>query len=146
MFLWCSCMLYPRKYQQRTSSDEYHPIICPFVSILTFFYMIWKHDLLLSEWSRFLLLSLMQENGSPVSLPFLPIFHFSLCWRQQPESASEKWKWSCSVMSDSATPWTVAYQAPLSMGFSRQEYWSGLPFPSPGDLPDSGMEPRSPSL
>ena len=45
-----------------------------------------------------------------------------------------------------ATPWTVAYQAPLSMGFSRQEYWSGLPFPSPGDLPDSGIEPRSPAL
>ena len=43
-------------------------------------------------------------------------------------------------------PWTVAYQAPLSMGFSRQEYWSGLPFPSPGDLPDPGIEPRSPAL
>ena len=45
-----------------------------------------------------------------------------------------------------ATPWTVAHQAPLSMGFSRQEYWSGLPFPSPGDLPDPGIEPRSPVL
>ena len=45
-----------------------------------------------------------------------------------------------------ATPWTVAYQAPLSMGFSRQERWSGLPFPSPGDLPDPGIEPRSPAL
>ena len=44
------------------------------------------------------------------------------------------------------TPWTVAYQASLSMGFSRQEYWSGLPFPSRGDLPDPGIEPRSPSL
>ena len=43
-------------------------------------------------------------------------------------------------------PWTVARQAPLSMGFPRQEYWSGLPFPSPGDLPDPGMEPRSPTL
>ena len=53
---------------------------------------------------------------------------------------------SCFVVSDSVTPWTVAYQAPLSMGFSRQEYWSGLPFPSPGDLPDSGIEPRSPAL
>ena len=39
------------------------------------------------------------------------------------------------------TPWTVAYQAPPSMGFSRQEYWSGLPFPSPGDLPDPGSNP-----
>ena len=45
-----------------------------------------------------------------------------------------------------ATLWTVAFQAPLSMGFSRQEYWSGLPFPSPGDLPDPGIEPRSPTL
>ena len=43
-----------------------------------------------------------------------------------------------------ATPWTVALQAPLSMGFSRQEYWSGLPFPPPGDLPGPGMEPASP--
>ena len=45
-----------------------------------------------------------------------------------------------------ATLWTVAHQALLSMGFSRQEYWSGLPFPSPGDLPDPGIEPRSPTL
>ena len=45
-----------------------------------------------------------------------------------------------------ATPWTVACQAPPSMGFSRQEYWSGLPFPSPGNLPDRGIEHRSPAL
>ena len=45
-----------------------------------------------------------------------------------------------------ATLWTVAYQAPLSVGFSRQEYWSGLPFPSPGDLPNPGIEPGSPAL
>ena len=45
-----------------------------------------------------------------------------------------------------ATSWTVAYQAPLSMGFSRQEYWSGLPFPSPRDLPNPGIEPGSPAL
>ena len=45
-----------------------------------------------------------------------------------------------------ATPWTVAYQAPPSMGFSSQECWSGLPFPSPGDLPDPGIEPGSPAL
>ena len=43
-------------------------------------------------------------------------------------------------------PWTVACQAPLFMGFSRQEYWSGLPFPSAGDLPQSGIKPRSPAL
>ena len=45
-----------------------------------------------------------------------------------------------------ATPWTVAYQAPLSMRFPRQESWRGLPFPSPEDLPDPGMEPGSPAL
>ena len=45
-----------------------------------------------------------------------------------------------------AIPWTVARQAPLSMGFSRQEYWSGLPFPSLGDLPNAGIEPESPAL
>ena len=43
-------------------------------------------------------------------------------------------------------PWTVAYQAPPSMEFSRQEYWNGFPFPSPGDLPNPGIEPRSPTL
>ena len=45
-----------------------------------------------------------------------------------------------------AIKWTVAHQAALSVGFSRQEYWSGLPFPSPGDLPNPGIEPRSPAL
>ena len=45
-----------------------------------------------------------------------------------------------------ATPWTVAYQGPLSMGFSRQEYWSGVPFPSPGNLPNTGIKPRSLTL
>ena len=54
---------------------------------------------------------------------------------------------SHSVVSDSLqTPWTLAYQAPLFMEFSRQEYWSGLPFPSPRDYPDSGITPRSPAL
>ena len=45
-----------------------------------------------------------------------------------------------------ATPWTVAHQAPVVMEFPRQEYWSGLPFPSPGDLPDPGIEPTFPAL
>ena len=53
---------------------------------------------------------------------------------------------SCSVVSDSATPWTIACQASLSMGFPRQEYWSGLPFPSPWDHPNPGIEPESPAL
>ena len=53
---------------------------------------------------------------------------------------------SLAVMSDSATPWTVVCQAPLFMEFSRQEYWSGLPFPSPGDLPNPVIELGSPAL
>ena len=53
---------------------------------------------------------------------------------------------SLSVMSDSATPWTVARQAPLSMGILQAEYWSGLPWLSPGDLPNPGIKPRSPEL
>ena len=53
---------------------------------------------------------------------------------------------SRSVVQFFATPWTVACQVPLSLGFSRQEYWGGLSFPSPGDLPDPGIEPGSPAL
>ena len=49
-------------------------------------------------------------------------------------------------MSNSVTPWTIAHQAPPSMEFSGQEYWSGLPCPSPGDLPNPGIEPGSPAL
>ena len=55
-------------------------------------------------------------------------------------------KLSCSDVSDSAIPWTVTYQNPPSMEFSRQEYWSGLPFPSPEDLPDPGIKHSSPTL
>ena len=51
---------------------------------------------------------------------------------------------SCSAVSDSATPWTIAHQAPPSMGVSRQECWSGLPFSSPGDLPNRGLDPGCP--
>ena len=53
---------------------------------------------------------------------------------------------SHSVVSNSATPWTVAHQAPLSMGISSPDYWSGLPCPPPGDLPNPGIEPRSRAL
>ena len=54
---------------------------------------------------------------------------------------------SCSVVSDPLQPpWTVACQAPLSVELFRQEYWSGLPFPSPGDLSDPGIKPQSPAL
>ena len=68
--------------------------------------------------------------------------------REQPHLEMEKKKssdisvLSCSVMSDS---WTVACQAPMSVGFSRQEFWSGLPCPPPGDLPNPRIKPRSPA-
>ena len=74
-------------------------------------------------------------QASP-SLGFSRQEHWSGLPFPSPVHESEKWKWSRSVMCDSsvwlfATPWTAAYQAPLSMGFSRQEYYSGLPLPSP---------------
>ena len=53
---------------------------------------------------------------------------------------------SLSRVQPFASPWTVVYQASLSMEFPKQEYWNGLPFPSPADLPDPGIEPRSPTL
>ena len=60
------------------------------------------------------------------------------------------WWWFGGLVAKSCltlvTPWTVVYQAPLSMGFSREEYWSGLSFPSPGDLPDPGIELQSDAL
>ena len=58
----------------------------------------------------------------------------------------KKVKVSHTVMSNSAIPWTAACPALLSMEFSRQEHWSGLPFPSPGDLPELGIKPGSPAL
>ena len=69
----------------------------------------------------------MRETISSIKCPFRAVF-------------------SAAVKSDSVAPWTVAHQVPLSMGFSRQEYWSGVPFPPPGDLPDPETEPASPAL
>ena len=77
----------------------------------------------------------------------LGILHFSLIL-----TAIEQGKYyflkvkSLSCVQLFATPWTIAYQAPLSMGFSRQGFWSGLPFPSPEDLPNPGIKPGSPIL
>ena len=62
------------------------------------------------------------------------------------EDTKERWQENTEELQLCATPWTVAYQGPLSMGFSRQVYWSGLPFPSPGDLPNPGIEPGSATL
>ena len=70
---------------------------------------------------------------------YLFLLLFLLSW--------EKWKWKLlSCVRQFVTLWTVARQAPLSMGFSRQEYWNWLPFPSPGDLPNPGIELGSPAL
>ena len=85
------------------------------------------------------------------------ILHFankSPCSQNHGFSRSLVWMWerkerkvkSLSCVWLFAAPWTVAYKAPLSMEFSRQGYWSGLPFPSPGDLPNPGIEPGSPTL
>ena len=65
-----------------------------------------------------------------------PLSHIAIKWKVN----------SLSRVRLFATPWTVAYQAPPSMGFFRQEYWSGLPFPSPGDLPSPGIKPRFPRI
>ena len=68
-------------------------------------------------------------------------------WRVCACSVADRWRvCTCSVASNSATPRTVACRAPLSMGFCRQECWSGLPFPSPGDLADPGIKPTSLAL
>ena len=89
-------------------------------------------------------------DGSPPGSPVPGILQArTLEWVAIP--FSNAWKWKVKVKSLSCvqpwvTPWTVAHQTPPTIGFSRQEYWSGLPFPSPGDLPDLGIEPRSPAL
>ena len=96
--------------------------------------------------------SLLDCQGKPQRLF---IFHYDLSQDIEYVPCATQWDLvvypfcvcvllSCLVVSDSATLWTVAHQAPLSMGFPRQEYWSGLPFPSPGDLPDPEIEPASP--
>ena len=83
-----------------------------------------QRPLLLSAWAR------LNSMGNKQLLLFFPL--------KESEVAQ-----SSPTLCD---PWTVAHQAPPSIGFSRQEYWSGLPFPSPGDLPDPGIKPRSPTL
>ena len=96
-------------------------------------------------WSCLLELSLLfaAKHAS-----FLPDFMLTL-FKTTLWSVYNECLWNCYSLSHVrffATPWTVARLAPLSIEFSRQEYWSGLPFPSPGDIPNSGIEPRSPAL
>ena len=85
--------------------------------------------LLLSRFSRVRLCVTPQTaaHQAPPSLGFSRQEHWSGLPFPSPMHGSEKWKWSCLVVSDLATPWTTAYQSPPSMGFSRQEYWSGVP-------------------
>ena len=89
---------------------------------------------------------ILQEMGIPDHLTCF----WEICMqvkKQLLELDMEQWKMkSLSHIWLFVTPWTVAYQSSPSMGFSRPEYWSGLPFPSPGDLPDPGIEPGSPML
>ena len=91
---------------------------------------------------------LYSEKSLVVAKSFRKLFW--LCFKEQMSGwPSRGFKTPCYcvlshlVVSESATLWTVAFQAPLSMRFSRQEYWSGLPFPSSGDLPNPGIEPAS---
>ena len=88
------------------------------------------------------ILPLMQAEPS-ITLRISPISYSLPSLTCSPKTVHRT---ECVCVSCSATPWTVAHQAPLSMEFSRQEYWSGLPFPSSGDLPRPGIEPRSPAL
>ena len=91
-------------------------------------------------WSLFYLglFCLLLQAPTPAYLG-VPFFLFHVKWSEvEWMSLSHVWLF--------ATPWTVAHQAPLSMGFSRQEYWSGLPFHFPGDLSNLGIEPRSPTF
>ena len=85
-------------------------------------------------------MSLLQATSPEDSLPRNSAFNLARLWLLKVKVEL------LSCVRLFATPWTVARQARLSMGFSRQEYWSGLPFPSPGDLSDSEIEPVSPAL
>ena len=78
--------------------------------------------------------------STPIRVSTIPVSGYTY-------TCERKWKcWLLSCVRLFAAPWNVARQAPVSVGFSRQEYWSGLPFPSPEDLPDPGIEPESPAL
>ena len=92
------------------------------------------------------LLGIFPTQRSNPGLPHYMWIFYQLSHKRSPSNKRVVVVKSLSHVRLFATPWTVACQAPLSMGFSRQEYWSGLPFPSPGDLRDPGIEPRSPAL
>ena len=96
-----------------------------------------------------LLQGIFPTQGSKLHLLHCKQILYHLSHKRSPNGTGEEVEsenevaQSCPTLCD---PWTVAHQAPPSMGFSRQEYWSGLPFPFPGDLPNPGIKPRSPTL
>ena len=95
---------------------------------------------------HFLLQGIFLTQGSNPGLPHCGQILYQLSHKGSPLGSQKVKVKSISCVRLFATPWTVAYQAPLSMGFSRQEYWSGLPCPSPWDLPNPRIELRSPTL
>ena len=88
-------------------------------------------------------ISFPRGSCQPGTEPWSPALQADTLQSEPPGKVNVK---SLSPVRLFATLWTVAHQAPPSMRFSRQEYWSGLPFPSPGDLPDLGIKPRFPAL
>ena len=129
-------------------------IVCKI--FVSFLWVILTCNFLFSRYSCQVLASTLQwPYGMRLEIFLLCVFLGRLCVRPEWQTFNV-WKGSwvklircVCVLSGIClfgTPWTVARQAPLSMRFPRQEYWSGLPFPSPGDLPDSGIESSSPAL
>ena len=108
-------------------------------------------NLVICTWNRFqLLITIHDDNHRNAEISMA----FQGAGERNIKILVQKWAYGtpvcvCQFLSRVrlfVTPWTVAHQAPLSMGLSRQEYWRGLSFPSPGDLPDSEIEPGSPVL
>ena len=111
----------------------------------------WGSDLTERLHFHFSLSCIGEGNGNPLQCSCLENPRVGGAWWAAVSGVAQsrtrlKWLSSSSSSLTLATPCSVAHQAPLSIGFSRQEYWSRLPFPSPGELPDPGIKPRSPEL
>ena len=130
-------------------STKFRLSCCIFLTFLFNLIEHFFHIIILSfpKKSKFDQSILLDECNQPLMVATLPLFcYFISTLVISIYINTEVLSVSCSVVSDSATPWTVVHQAPLSVEFSRQEYWNGVPFLSPGDLPDLGIKPRSPAL
>ena len=113
-------------------SDEWKwGISCQFIQEKLVKYLL-THILGMQWWPRPSSVFILRGNHSILFAVFVLLKSCGNTWGGCVHALSHVWLF--------ATPWTIAYQTPLSMGFSRQEYWSGLPFPSPGNLPDLGIE------